>query len=420
MMPNSFDKKINLNSIRFQDGDLTSIWQRINLEKLKFSGYFKFIFDDNQNLDNSNSNVWYVFFSKGKIVFSHGKEMSLESILEILKNYLPGLRAIDTKAKTKIDMLFRLANKKNDISVLRLLMELTINTKLVEYQDIIKAIQVHLFNDFEQYLCSNSGSIKITFDKTVDTKKPIVGFNLEQILFMVNQRKIQWQKLREVIPSMSFYVGCNEQNPQWKRLPSIQKKRIKRLVNSGKTLEEIRFNLGEDSLKIANFFAKLIDKKLVFIDSEIDNVNSSLTETEQLSLVAETGDVLSSGIAIIDDSPILLKQFKKIVTDWGYDVRCCDNDLVAVDFLLESPPEIIFLDVNMPNYSGFQLMKQIRLKPELNSIPVVILTAEKTLMNRQRAKWAKSVFLTKPLKTDEIDRFESDLKSLLEKMLSMN
>lgn len=417
MIENSFDKGKNLNSVKFQDEDLTSIWQRINLEKLRFSGYFQVIFDDTQNVDTSTSNVWYVFFSKGKVVFSHCKEeISLTSILEILKNYLPRLRAIDKNAKTKIEMILRLANQKNDVSVLRLLMELTINTKLVEYQEIVKAIKRHLFHDFEEYLFRGSGSMKIISDKTVDTKKPIVGFDLQQILFMVKQRRIQWHKLRETIPSMSFYVGCNEQTPQWKSLPSVQKQKIKRLVSSGITLEEIRYNLGEDSLKIANTFAKLIDKKLVVIDSEIDNINLSLTD--QLSLVAETEDILSSEIAIIDDSHILLKQFKKIVTDWGYDVRCCDNALVAVDFLLESPPEIIFLDVNMPNLSGFQLMKKIRLQPQLSSIPVVILTGEKTLMNRQRAKWAKSVFLTKPLNTEEIERFKSDLKSLLEKMLS--
>ena len=418
MITNSFDQTKKLNSIRFQNGDLTSIWTRINLEKLRFSGYFQFVFDDTQNLDTSSSNVWYVFFSKGKIVFSHYcKEISLTSILEILTNYLPSLRAMDINAKTKIEMIFRLANERNDISLLRLLMELTINTKLVEYQEIIKAIQLHLFDDFERYLSSASGSIKIISDKTVDTKKPVVGFDLEQILFMVKQRRIQWHNLRETIPSMSFYVGYNEQNTQWKSLPSVQKQKIKRLVSSGITLEEIRYNLGKDSLKIASTFAKLIEKKLVVIDSEIENINSS--SIDEFSSGAETEDILSSGIAIIDDSPILLKQFKKIVTDWGYDVRCCDNALVAVDFLLKSPPEIIFLDVNMPNVSGFQLMKMIRLQPQLSLIPIVILTAEKTLMNRQRAKWAKSVFLTKPLNTEEIDRFKSDLKSLLEKILSI-
>ena len=417
MIANSFNKKINMNSIEFRAGELTSTWQSINLEKLSFSGYFQVVFDNTQNLEDSTSNTWYVFFSKGKVVFSHCKEISLETILEVLKNYVPELRVFDVKAKTKIEMIFRLANTRNDISVLRLLMELTINTKLVEYQEIIKGIQNHLFSDFEKHLFTNSGRIKIIFDKTVDLKKPIVGFNLQQILFMVKQRKIQWNQLREVIPSMFFYVGSNEQNPQWKRLSSQKRQKIKRLLNHGKTLEEIRYNLGEDSLKIATTFAKLINQNLVVIDSEINNINSSLIG--QVSLVAETEDVLASGIAIIDDSPILLKQFTKIVTDWGYDVRCCSNALTAVDFLLESPPEIIFLDVNMPHYSGFQLMKKIRLQPELSSTPVVVLTAEKTLMNRQRAKWAKSVFLTKPLNTEEIDRFESDLKSLLEKMLTM-
>ena len=114
---------------------------------------------------------------------------------------------------------------------------------------------------------------------------------------------------------------------------------------------------------------------------------------------------------------ILLKQFQKLVADWGYEVRCCSNASDAAEFLLQSIPELIFLDINMPDISGFQLIKIIRMQPELSSIPLVILTAEKTMMNRQRAKWSKSIFLNKPLNIEEIGTFKSDLKTLLTKLL---
>jgi CheY-like chemotaxis protein len=408
-------EEAHLNVIKFQNGDLISVLQVINLDALKFSGYFRVTCSDSQEINQSKLGVWHLFFSKGKLVFSSTNEIRLVNILEVLQNYIPSFRDSNLKYRNKLNEILLSVKDKDDISVLRLLTELTLKTGLIEYQEITQAIQKHLLFEFDLYLFNFSGNVKIVFDKTVDHRRPIVGFDLEQIIFLAKQRRIQLQKLREVIPSLSCSVKCNEQNAHWKALPNGQQQKIKQLVNSGNNLEEIRYKLGEDSLKIIKTFAKLIDKKLVVIDSGIDDLDLSLIN--QFPVVPEVSEISVPKVAIIDDSPVLLKNFEKIVTDWGYSVRCCNDALVAVNFLLESPPEIIFLDVNMPNLSGFQLMKVIRLQPELSIIPLVVLTAEKTLMNRQRAKWSKSVFLTKPTSSMEIDSFKSDLKSLLQTML---
>jgi CheY-like chemotaxis protein len=408
-------EEAHLNVIKFKNGELISVLQVINLDALKFSGYFRITFSNSHEKDRLKLDAWHLFFSKGKLVFSSNKEIRLVNILEVLQNYIPNFRDTNLKYKNKLNEILCSVKDKDEVSILRLLTELTLKTGLVEYQEITQAIQKHLLSELDLYLFDFAGNVKIVFDKTIDYRRPVIGFDLEQIIFLAKQRRIQLQKLREVIPSLSCSVKCNEQNAHWKALPSGQQQKIKQLVSSGNNLEEIRYKLGEDSLKIVKTFAKLIDKKLVVLDSGIDDLDISLID--RLPLVPEVTKVSIPKVAIIDDSPVLLKNFEKIVTDWGYSVRCCNDALAAVNFLLESPPEIVFLDVNMPNISGFQLMKVIRLQPELSTIPLVVLTAEKTLMNRQRAKWAKSVFLTKPTTNTEIDSFKSDLKSLLQTML---
>lgn len=408
-------EKSYLKSLRFHKGNLISVFQAINLDKLKFSGYFQIEFDDIEDINISN--LWYLFFAKGKLVFSSNEVINLTNILEALQNYTPNLRNNNLQAKKKIDEIFFSDENREDTSVLRMFSELTLKTELIEYQEITGAIQNHIFHDFDRYLNNYSGTVKIVVDKKIDFLRPIVGFDLEQILLIVKQRTKQWEKLQDVLPKMSTPVKCNEQNPRWQKLPQIQKEKIRQLVNLGNTIEEIRYDLGEDSLRIAQTFAKLMEKQLVTIESEIDELDISLID--RIPIVEPEIEVATPEIAIIDDSPILLKRFNTIVTDWGYQVRCCNDALLAVNFLLESPPKIIFLDVNMPHLSGFQLMKQIRLQPELATIPLVVLTAEKTLMNRQRAKWSKSIFLTKPLNIEEVSEFKSDLKSLLQEMLPL-
>jgi CheY-like chemotaxis protein len=68
----------------------------------------------------------------------------------------------------------------------------------------------------------------------------------------------------------------------------------------------------------------------------------------------------------------------------------------------------------MPGITGFQLMKQIRSQPKLASIPLIVMTAEKSMLNQQRAKWSKSKFLSKPLSIEEIPQFKSELTAVLQ------
>ena len=216
----------------------------------------------------------------------------------------------------------------------------------------------------------------------------------------------------------------NGQNSQWLNLPTDQKQKIQKLVNSGTTLENISYNLGEDPLKVTQTIAKLLQKQLVILSTQKKTKQISVDSPSQVvqsnSPVGQSNSNNSSlpEIAIIDDSVVLLKAFKKIVTNWGYGIRYCNDSLKAVDFLLASPPKIIFLDVNMPNLSGFELIKAIRMQPKLSSIPLVVLTGENTMINNYRAKWSKSIFLTKPQKKEEISAFKFKLKDLLDKTLS--
>jgi CheY-like chemotaxis protein len=70
----------------------------------------------------------------------------------------------------------------------------------------------------------------------------------------------------------------------------------------------------------------------------------------------------------------------------------------------------------MPGATGFDLIKLIRRQPKLAAIPLVLLTAEKTLSNQWRAQWANCKFLSKPQNTQEIPTFRGDLYGMLQEM----
>lgn len=187
-------------------------------------------------------------------------------------------------------------------------------------------------------------------------------------------------------------------------LKEEQKQQLKKLTQRGKTLDGIACDLARDSLEVAKMFAKLVHQGFVSIELPSCAINQAVAPE----------------IFIVDDSPVLLHEFRKLLTQWGYQVNCCNQAEVAVQQILKSKPVAVFLDINMPGLSGFDLIKEIRRQPPLASLPLVLLTAENSLANQWRAKWGSCEFLGKPRTTEEVANFHTELQTLLQKIVQLD
>ena len=121
---------------------------------------------------------------------------------------------------------------------------------------------------------------------------------------------------------------------------------------------------------------------------------------------------------IIDDSPVLLAQFEHWVSALGYSVIICQDANTALAKILATNPAVVFIDINMPEICGFELVKQIRRHPSLKGISLAILTGEEKLSNKWRAQWSGCEFLTKPLTTGAIAEFQVQLEELIPRLLT--
>jgi CheY-like chemotaxis protein len=99
-------------------------------------------------------------------------------------------------------------------------------------------------------------------------------------------------------------------------------------------------------------------------------------------------------------------------------VVTCDEAKNALETIKKVKPSIIFIDINMPEVSGFELVKQIRQQPDLKGIPLTILTGEEKLSNKWRAQWSGCEFLNKPLTSAAIGDFQVQLEELIPRLLN--
>ena len=82
-----------------------------------------------------------------------------------------------------------------------------------------------------------------------------------------------------------------------------------------------------------------------------------------------------SSILLVDDEPDLLEACRVVLAAAGYAVRCAHNGVEALEQALRQPPDLIITDWMMPLMGGGELCRQIRARPALAHIPILVHTA---------------------------------------------
>jgi chemotaxis family two-component system response regulator PixG len=92
---------------------------------------------------------------------------------------------------------------------------------------------------------------------------------------------------------------------------------------------------------------------------------------------------------------------EKLLTSVGYQFFSVTDDLRALATLLARKPDLIFLDLVMPNTNGYEICTQLRKLSMFRNTPIVILTGNDGIVDQVRARLVgASDFLNKPIDAD--------------------
>jgi twitching motility two-component system response regulator PilH len=108
-------------------------------------------------------------------------------------------------------------------------------------------------------------------------------------------------------------------------------------------------------------------------------------------------------ILIVDDSPSQLVGLKRIVEKLGHTVTTAEDGAAGVDAAKRDIPDLILMDVVMPNLNGFQATRTIAKDPRTSHIPIILVTTkgqetDRVWGMRQGAK----AYVTKPVEETEL------------------
>jgi putative two-component system response regulator len=108
-------------------------------------------------------------------------------------------------------------------------------------------------------------------------------------------------------------------------------------------------------------------------------------------------------ILVVDDNAQVRGILRQLLTPAGYEVVECEMGCEALAQVQCRPPDLVLLDLELPDISGHEVLKAIRANPDTRLLPVVVLTGVATTDARNRA-YAEGVtdFLAKPFSTNEL------------------
>ncbi len=117
-------------------------------------------------------------------------------------------------------------------------------------------------------------------------------------------------------------------------------------------------------------------------------------------------------ILVVDDEPHVVTYIKTLLEDNGYETETASNGREAMEAVERSKPDLVCLDITMPEQSGIRFYRDLKAQPGLSDIPVVVVTAVtyygkdpepfKRFLNSRKSAPPPDGFIPKPIDQQEL------------------
>ena len=109
-------------------------------------------------------------------------------------------------------------------------------------------------------------------------------------------------------------------------------------------------------------------------------------------------------ILVVDDTPANLQLLSGMLKERGYKVRPVPNGKLALQAAKSAPPDLILLDINMPEVDGYEVCTQLKRDERTRDVPVLFISALNETIDKVLAFGVGGVdYITKPFQFEEVD-----------------
>ncbi|MBE9139478.1 response regulator [Nodosilinea sp. LEGE 07088] len=175
------------------------------------------------------------------------------------------------------------------------------------------------------------------------------------------------------------------------------------LLDGQRSLRDLAVKLGQDVLNLTQALLPYIRQgwiKLVEVADypPVIGPGLDLGAAGVSSYQSVRGGDRPLKIACIDDSPMICKAMGQVIRAAGYDFLAITEGAKAIPMLLAQQPDLVFLDLVMPDTNGYEICGSLRKISRFKKTPIVILSGNDGLVDQVRARLLGATdFLSKPI-----------------------
>jgi len=108
-------------------------------------------------------------------------------------------------------------------------------------------------------------------------------------------------------------------------------------------------------------------------------------------------------VLVVEDEPNIVISLRFIMEQAGFVVRVAEDGRQAVDEIAREVPDVVLLDLMLPELDGFSVCETVRGNPELAATKIIVLSAKSREIDRDRAmRLGADDFITKPFSTRDL------------------
>lgn len=227
----------------------------------------------------------------------------------------------------------------------------------------------------------------------------------EQVLAPAQKLWQSWKaaNLTNLLPNKAPIIKRPESLQQQTSPATYQQLTL--LLNGKRTLRELAVQMKRQASEVTTSLLPYIQAgivELVDIPDLLVPTNSAALPVAPAAPAPPASSVQTTAvIACIDDSPLVCQTMEQILTKAGYQYIAIQDPLRAISTLLTRKPDLIFLDLVMPNLSGYEVCAKLRQMSACRETPIVILSSN--AIDQDRAKTVGVTdYLEKPMQPEAV------------------
>lgn len=346
-----------------------------NLKQVKFSGQLI--------LTNTQGTKWTLYLHSGHIFYASGGTHAVKRWYRTLATFLPEDTANITVWEAEAGEIA--VDGSNRCWEYELLCTWVKQGKVTREQatKIIWSILVEVWFDATQ-----DKQVAYELKQLPSPSQGIILLDGGRITAEVERQRLLWQKAQADSINLNYAPVIRQiEQMQQSTSPTVFKM-LSDLLDGQKSIRDLGIEMERKPLTVTCFLLPYIQSGLV----ELTNVPDLPTPVSAVSC-----NILEKPlIACVDDSPLICNSMEKFLTAQGYRFTGINDPLRAFSVLLALKPDLIFLDLMMPNTNGYEVCEKLRRISYFRNTPIVILTGNDSVIDRMKAKMVgASGFLSK-------------------------